>query len=351
MNIDNSLSRIYETRHHQYQANGVSDTSSTQVGRSQHHRHRDNDDELKLSDAAKATKTEKTAVDLNKPLEAEHVLHMQIISQMMKRITGQDLQLTAPADLKDQVGGISVQAPQQPPATQANDAKALTYQQSMTYFEAQVTTFNAEGSISTKDGQSVKFSVSLSMSHLFYSQATMNSASDGGSNTDPLQVSFNGMAAELTTTSFKFSIDSSGSSDQVATTPKPGSTEPASSSAVASVPAPAQNNSVKADNDDDKAENSHQATLKLDDMQKSFLDTVKNFFTAMRVWQDHSDGSQQLMALGEQSVGAIFLGHLTQPLAAPAPKKDDVPGVLASGTIVVPEQAKPSTTPPINITA
>jgi hypothetical protein len=33
----------------------------------------------------------------------------------------------------------------------------------------------------------------------------------------------------------------------------------------------------------------------------------------LRLWQQNSDGSQQLMALGDKGIGAIYLGHISTP--------------------------------------
>jgi hypothetical protein len=343
MNIDNSLIKMQGNHHYRQYENSIDAANQGQVSSRRDLRPQEDSDQLKLSDAAKATKTEKTDVDLEKSLKAGDFLNLQIISQMVKRVTGQDLQLTLPTDLQDQVGGISFQAPQPPPSTPGKLVDGQTYQQSLSYFEAQSITFNAEGTISTKDGQNVKFSVSLSMSHLFYSQENVNAAS-GDANTDkPLQVSYSGMAAELTTTSFKFSIDSKGSLDQVATSPKPAIADPASAHNASDKPV----KEVKNDTADDKM---HKATAKQNDSLESIFDGFKSFISALRIWQHHADGSQQLLALGEQSIGAVFLGHVTKPLAA-EPKAGALPGVFSNGSIVVPEPTKPSTAAQINITA
>lgn len=341
MNIDNSLAKVYGGhRYHQY-ANSLDGVSHSRVEKNHHGRRNDDGSDVKLSDAAKAFTTEKTEVDLKKSLQAGDFLNVQIISQMMKRITGQDLQLTLPSELQNQLDGISVQVPQQPLATPDNQAANSTYQQSASYFEAQITTFSAEGSISTKDGQNVKFSVSLSMSRLFYSQANINASGDGGNN-EPLQVSFDGLAAELTTTSFNFSIDYKGSVDQVSTDPKPANGETANPLAGQTV----SNNTAATIRHDDAQKPAEQT----DDPFGPLFDAVKSIFNALRVWQHHADGSQQLLALGDQSLGAIFLGHITKPLTA-EPKTAAVTNVVSNGNFVVPEQAKASTTPQINITA
>lgn len=340
MNIDNSLVKAYGGYLHQY-TNSLASVSRGRVGELNQGQRDDDDSVVNLSNAAKGAKTEKTDVNLEKPLQSGDSLNLQVISQMVKRITGQDLQLTPPSQLQNQVGGLTVQAPQQSPPATSNQAGSPTYQQSTSYFEAQSITFNAEGSISTQDGQNVKFSVSLSMSRLFYNQANINAASGDAGTKDPLQVSFDGMAAELTTTSFNFSIDNKGSVDQVATNPK-------LAPAVTAAPVSGQ---IAGDNTTAGLQNSGtQNTTQQDDPFGSLVNAVTSFFNALQIWQHHADGSQQLLALGDQSIGAIFLGHVTKPLAAD-PKIDTLPGVFSKGSIVVPEPSKPSTTPQINTTA
>jgi len=343
MNIDNSLISVYGGHRYHQNANLLDGVSYSRVDNHHRDRHGDHDHDVKLSDAAKAAKTEKTDLDLKKTLQAVDFLNVQIISQMMKRITGQDLQLTLPSELQNQFDGISVQAPQQSPATPDTQAGNVTYQQSASYFEAQITTFSAEGSISTKDGENVKFSVSLSMSRLFYSQTNINAAGGDAANNEPLQASFDGMAAELTTTSFNFSIDNKGSVDQITTNPKPAPAAAAADSLAGQ--AVGDNTSATIENGDAKKANQGR-----DDAFSPFFDAVKSVFTALRIWQHHADGSQQLLGLGDQSIGAIFLGHVTKPLAAEQ-KTAALARVVSNGNIVLPEESKSSTTPQIKITA
>lgn len=339
MNIDNSLQKVQGGHHfhrHAQMVDGGSQDPATPVKRHRHHDH----DELRLSDAAKTAGTRKLDLDPEKTLNVEQQLSIQIFSQMFKRVTGQELPITAPADLPAQDGPVSAQLPQQPPATQASPDAGATYQQTASFFQAQIITFNAEGSISTKDGQSVKFNVSLSMSRLFYSQATLDQTQLDPGQDQPLHASFQGLAAELTTTSFSFSIDQGGSLDQLGSRkPATPPNAPAANSAtnatpnVAAKPDSASNPPINAsptatttaEKDDDGDDSRHKLLDQLHDLEESLFHLAKQLFKAMRIWQQHQDGSQQLMALGDETRGALFVGQHSKPLPATPTNTPDAP--------------------------
>jgi hypothetical protein len=44
-----------------------------------------------------------------------------------------------------------------------------------------------------------------------------------------------------------------------------------------------------------------------------FIDEADPIYSKLRIWQRHEDGSEQLMALGDKNVGAIYLGHVSTP--------------------------------------
>lgn len=364
MNIDNSLQKVQGSHQFHRYAQMVDGSQQDVTTSTQRHRHHD-DDRLNLSDASKTAGTSKLDLNPEQSLSAEQHLSIQIFSQMFKRVTGQDLPMTAPADLSAQEGTVSAQLPQQSPVDQASTNAGSTYQQSASYFQAQMITFNAEGSISTQDGQSVKFSVSLSMSRLFYSEATLNQPQDNTNQEQPLQASFQGLAAELTTTTFSFSIDQGGSADQIGhqQTATPSGAADAANTATAATANPAGtantsvandtaantgNTTVKAKKDDAGDDPIHNLMDQLHDMEESMFNIAKKLFKALRIWQQQQDGSQQLLALGDEKLGALFVGNHSKPLT---PSSETSQANAPASTTNSQPASAPNQTPSLHLAA
>lgn len=346
MLIDNaaikSLFGHYQHSRAEHHAAGKFSNNASEIGLLHRHGH-NNQDQLRLSDAAKLSGTQKSPVDMAKKPDAGHVLNIQIIQRMVKAITGQDLQLLTPQALQDQADQVTVQAPTQAPDSPADSDTGLVYQQSTSYFESQTITFNAQGSINTKDGQSINFSVSLSMSHILYQETNLSLGGNDAANGSPLTVNFEGNATELTSTHFEFAIDTNGSLGQVDTLKSNNNTQ---------VPV-----SKPADTGNDESEQASQSTDSIEkpasknSKDSQLISMAKFVYQQLRVWQRHADGSQQLLALGEKNLGALYLGHLTAPLQ---PKTADSNLALADATdsdTILPQNNQTDTTQQINFTA
>ncbi|MCK9605978.1 MAG: hypothetical protein M0R33_05945 [Methylomonas sp.] len=304
------------------------------------HRHREHDrqDQLKLSDAGKLAATQKSPVDLEKKPDATHTLNIQIIQSMVKSITGQDLRLFTPQALRDQADQVTVQAPTQAPDTSANSDTGLVYQQSMSSFETQTITFNAQGSINTKDGKSIHFSVSLSMSHVLYTETNLDLQTGDTASGAPLSVDFEGNSAELTATHFEFALDTHGSQGQV---------NSLKSTNARQIPVSKQadtgNHASESDNVEQPSGN--------DSKDSQLLGMAKFVYQQLRIWQRHADGSQQLLALGEKNLGALYLGHLNAPLQSKTTENKPTLLETADGNMNLPQNNQADTPQQINFTA
>jgi len=339
MIIDSAAIKMHGN-HRQHQHNQRTESiESRQQPRFERPRHSAND-HAEISEAGKSAKTEKRQADMDKQPNPEQSLSMEIIRRMVKEITGEDLQLFSPSDLQDQADNIEYQEPQ--PPTQGGESN-LVYQQSLSYFEAEVTTFSAEGSIKTKDGQSIDFSVSLSMSRMFYAESNLSLTVGEGKKTDPLVINFEGTAAELSTTSFQFDIDANGSLDQIATLK--------SNSGMLALDKNQDGNI----NDGSelfgaKTGNGFNELAAYDEDGNRFIDAGDSIYNKLRIWQRHGDGSQRLFALGEKNIGAIFLGHLSTPFELKATDNNRSLGDVASSGLYFTEQGQVGSVQQINFT-
>ncbi|QPK63315.1 hypothetical protein IVG45_21355 [Methylomonas sp. LL1] len=342
MIVDNATIKMH-AGHHQQQKSSRTESLKVWQNRPEPSVSRLPKDSLKLSDAAKASGTQKTELDLEQQPDAFQSLAMQIIRRMVEEMTGQKLKLFSPHDLQGTVDEISYQEPQQPPARQQDSGAGLVYEQTLSYAESETTTFSAEGTINTKDGKSVDFSVSLSMSRSFYTESSLSVRVGDAAKTDPLVVNFDGNAAELTSTLFQFDIDADGSLDQIATLK--------SNSGMLALD---KNQDGKVNDGSElfgpKTGDGFAELAAYDEDNNQFIDEADSIYQQLRIWQRHEDGSEQLVALGEKNIGAIYLGHVTTPFQL---KTDDNRslGEVASSGVYVSEQGAVGTIQQINFTA
>jgi hypothetical protein len=302
-------------------------------------------DTLDLSQVAKTSAASLQTLDTDKPLNSKDHLLLQIIRRMFKEITGRDFELFAPDQLMAQADSVTIQAPQQAPTISVPEREGygLVYQQSESYFESETTRFSAEGSITTKDGQTLSFSVSLSMSRSFYSESNLSIRAGDAVKTDPLVINFNGTAAELSSRRFQFDIDADGSLDQIAGLK-------AGSGMLA-----LDKNQDGLINDGSelfgpKSGNGFADLAAYDDDQNYFIDAGDAIYKQLRIWERHEDGSQQLLALGDKNVGAIYLGHLTTSFQLKDAENQAV-GEIASSGIYLTEQGSAGSVQQLNFLA
>ena len=303
-------------------------------------------DKLHLSNAAKSSATQSSQLDLEQELEISDSLNMLIIRRMVKEITGQELQMFSPKDLQGSVDEVSIQPPSQSPVQQVsstNSGSGLIYDQSMSFFESESSSFSAEGIINTKDGQSLSFSVSLSMSRSFYLETSTRLQMGEQPKVDPLVINFDGNAAELSTNRFQFDIDANGSLDQIATLK--------SNSGMLALD---KNQDGQVNDGSElfggKTGDGFSELAVYDEDQNHFIDEADSIYQKLRIWQRHADGSQQLIGLGEKNIGAIYLGHLTTPFQLKAESDNQSLGEVAISGIYLKETGEIGTIQQINFT-
>jgi hypothetical protein len=305
-------------------------------------------DKLDLSGAAaKAPAAQSREMDLEKRLDSFQSLALQIVKRMFKEMTGRDFKLFSPEELQAEADQVSYQEPQQPPSQvvegQASTGTGLIYQRSMSYAESETTTFNAEGSITTKDGKSIDFSVSLSMSRSFYTESNLTIRAGDAAKTDPLVINFDGNAAELSSTKFQFDIDANGSLDQIALL-KSGS---------GMLALDKNRDGVINDGSElfgPKTGDGFGELAAYDVDKNQFIDEADPIYQQLRIWQRFEDGSQQLMALGDKNIGAIFLGHVSTPFQLKTADNASL-GEVASSSVYLKEDGSAGSVQQINFTA
>ena len=183
------------------------------------------------------------------------------------------------------------------------------YSQSVTHYEAQSTTFQAQAAVTTADGRQINIDLQLNLSREFISQSNLTiQGGDQPVQVDPLVINFGTGSASLSEQKYAFDIDANGSLDQISFV-GPGS------------------GFLALDLNEDGAINDGgelfgpQSGNGFDDLAKydadgnNWIDENDAIYDKLQIWSKDAAGKDVLMALGQQGVGAIYLGNVSTSFA------------------------------------
>lgn len=183
--------------------------------------------------------------------------------------------------------------------------REVRYQFEETYHEAESTTFDAQGIVKTADGKEIAIDLSLSMSREFLKSRSVDVTVEEVLK-DPLVINFNGTAAQLTDRKFEFDIDSDGTTDQISF-----------ATAGSGFLALDKNNDGTINNGNElfgaNTGNGFAELAAYDDDGNGWIDEDDAIYEGLRIFTKDSEGNDQLVALGQRGVGAIYLGHTDTP--------------------------------------
>ncbi|MDP1773408.1 MAG: hypothetical protein Q8L15_14115 [Methylobacter sp.] len=305
-------------------------------------------DSLSLSESAQTLKTEKQSLDLSGSLDANESIKFLIVKRMVKQITGHDFKLFSPAALAANtdadLSNVDIEATPPPANQQPSAGFGLVYEHHTVYQESESASFSAAGTIETQDGKSIDFSVKLNLSREFRLETNLTiTAGDPEKKVDPLVINFDGNAAELSQTRFEFDLDANGTTEQIATL-RPGSGYLALD----------KNQDGVVNNGSElfgpNSGNGFSELTKYDNDNNGFIDEADPIYNSLRIWQRHEDGSQQLIALGDKNIGAIYLGHATTPFQLRTADNKSLGEVTDTGVYLT-EDGKVGTIQQINLSA
>jgi len=169
-------------------------------------------------------------------------------------------------------------------------------------YEAERVDFSAVGTIKTKDGRSIEFSLNLNLNREFY---TIISKNDSPSQ-DPLVFNFSSSNVELSKVKYQFDINADGSKDSI------------------SFPNPGSGFLVLDFNQNDKVDDgkelvgaiSGDAILELkeyDNDQNNWIDEQDGIFNTLKVWEKTISGNDLISSLKDKDIGAIYLNLAQTP--------------------------------------
>jgi hypothetical protein len=318
-------------------------------------------DAVHFSQAALAAQPSKQIAPEDAELSPEDEPKLALLIRMIEVLTGKKIKLISPKQLSKEMQAAQAQTQettaalqkaqqqQQPASGQAappppeRAGYGVEYDYYERHYEAEKTTFAAEGVVQTQDGKTIQFSVDLSMSREFQREQSVSlRAGDAQIQVkDPLVLNFNGNAAELTTTRYSFDIDSDGRQDQIAfVSPNSGFL------------ALDRNKDGVINNGSElfgAATGQGFAELAAyDEDGNQWIDENDSIYQNLRIWSKDAGGRDQLVGLGERGVGAIYLGHVTTPFAL-KDSANNLQGQIRDSGVFLSENGAPGTVQQIDL--
>jgi hypothetical protein len=278
--------------------------------------------------SAQASSLQPTKAVLLDPdaLDPMEKLEQSLLKLLVEHLTGKKIKLMHPSDLeKVQDPAVAADGPTQDQASAGEERQGwgLVYDSYESHYESESTSFSANGKVQTADGREIDISVELNMSREFFSEQQL-SLRAGDALKDPLVINFSGNAVELTERSFSFDIDADGSSDQIAFV-GPGS----------GFLALDKNGDGKINDGSElfgpETGNGFADLAAYDGDGNNWIDENDSIYDRLRIWSKDASGSDQLVALGQRGVGAIYLGHVDTPFLLKDAANETLGAVRDSG--------------------
>ncbi|MHB9118943.1 MAG: hypothetical protein ACYC2R_11810 [Burkholderiales bacterium] len=238
---------------------------------------------------------------------------LQLLILLLERLTGKKFQFIRPEDLTaldpaaqkllDQANQAAQQAQSGGQAPQPA-GWGIEYDAHASHAESEQTTFSAQGSVRTQDGQEIKLDVSLNLSRQFATQQDISLRAGDAKTKDPLVVNFNGNAAQLTQTKFGFDLGSDGRKEQISFV-APGS----------GFLALDKNGDGTVNNGSElfgaKTGDGFSELAAYDSNKNNWIDENDPIFSKLSIWTKDAQGKDQLTSLAQAGIGAIYLGHVS----------------------------------------
>ena len=192
------------------------------------------------------------------------------------------------------------------------------------YAEAESMNFQVKAFVQA-DSKEIELSLDVSLSRSFVQKTTrtiqMNKVLQ-----DPLVVSLNGSMPSLSSKTFSFDIDSDGKSDQIS--------QLNSGNGFLALD---KNSNGIIDNGNElfgtKSGDGFKDLSKYDKDKNGWIDENDAIFDKLRIWQK-SEGKNDLIALGQVGIGAIFLGNTSTPFSLKSTSNELLGNMRNSGFVL-----------------
>ena len=272
-------------------------------------------------------------------LSPEDKMKITLIKSLLASLTGKEIEFSI-TDLRIPKESSEATSLANPNNTNGDanaisppEAASLEYQLSETFYQQETSLFQAKGLVKTSDGLEIQIDIALNMSRELTQQSQFTLRM-GAALKDPLVISFDGRAAELSQQRFEFDLTIDGQKEWI---PRLGN-----NSAFLALD---RNGDGKINDGSElfgaKTGDGFKELAQYDDDGNGWIDENDLIFDHLKLWLKPGTGdSQQLVSLKEAGIGAIYLGNASTPFTLNNSLGDERLGVIRSTGIYVSEQGK-----------
>lgn len=227
------------------------------------------------------------------------------IQKMLEVLTGKKIKfhIFDESKLRKLDGTLSIPSLQQNAQPLQRQGWGLEYEYHESHYEMQKLTFSAQGTLRTADGREINFTLDLNMTREFASRQDISLRAGDAVLKDPLVINFSGAAPQLTDTKFSFDLDSDGTGDQISFV------SPGSGFLALDLNSDGIINNGK-ELFGPESGNGFDELAGYDMDGNNWIDENDPIYDRLRIWSKDSDGKDQLFALGQKGIGAIYLGNI-----------------------------------------
>ena len=277
--------------------------------------------------AAIATPSAAEVEGLGEESELMEDLNMRILRTLFEKLTGRKFRMLNYGALQSarHASAASNQAAEAQPAGPVRAGWGVDYQRREVYHESESTQFSAAGVVTTADGQQIEIGLEVNLSHSFTSINEERLQLGDAVFKDPLVLNFEGTAAQLTQDTFSFDIDADGSADQIAFVSQGSGFLALDANGDGSINDGSE--LFGAQSGDGFAD-----LAAYDEDGNGWIDEGDAIYENLRIWTRTAAGEEQLLALGDKNIGALYLVNIATPFALKQAETNEQQGqVRASG--------------------
>lgn len=251
---------------------------------------------------------------------------ISLLNKLIEALTGKKLKTYIPEKIVlRRSSPVSVAAGQQVPTAQGIPLKGwgLVYSKDDYYSETETMSFQSAGKVTTSDGKTIQFDLSLKLSRSFV-QETNLTVKAGDALVDPLLINFNQPSASLSTTKYDFDLDLDGKNDKISFA-KSGS----------GFLVYDKNGDGKINNGSEmfgpQSGDGFMELAAYDADGNNWIDENDPIFDKLQIWTKDENGQDQLFAIGRKGIGAIYLGNVSSQFSLKDGNNDTLGQIRQTG--------------------